>query len=1108
MSSISPFIIVSLNADALNEGVPGTPEGLTAAPNDGSVTLSWSAPTSPGNSDVLQYNLTRRDGSGGGDAVVFQGNALTYTDNGLTNGVTYYYKVCAVNTQGQGEWSAEVSATPKATVVTPSAPTFNSATAGDAKVTLSWSAPNSNGGGTISDYKIYRGTATNGETFLVDAGTGLSYTDTGVSNGQTYYYQISAVNEAGEGDRSNELSATPKAPASVPGAPTLSSASAGNAQVSLSWTAPSDGGSAITSYKLYRGTTANGESLLKDVGNVLTYTDTGLNNGQVYYYKVSAVNNVGEGSGSNELSATPVAPKTAPAAPTLTSATAGDTQVSLSWSAPSDGGSTITGYKVYRGTASGGETLLTTLGSVLSYVDRSVSNGGTYYYVVSAVNSVGEGAKSNERSASPVAPDTVPAAPSLTAATAGDAKVTLSWTAPSSDGGSAVTGYKIYRGTTSGSETLLTTVGNVLTYVDSTAVNGQTYYYKVSAVNAVGESSGSNERSATPAAPKTAPSAPSLSSSTAGNAQVKISWSAPTSDGGSAITSYKIYRGTAENGETLLKDVGNVLTYTDTALANGQVYYYKVSAVNSIGESARSNEMSATPLSVPGAPTLTKATAGNGLVSLAWSAPSSNGGSAVTIYAVYRGTAAGQETYLEGVGSNLTYEDRTVTNGVTYYYKVTAVNGVGESARSNEMSALPQAPVTAPGPPGDIQAKASDGRVVLSWTAPTDNGGSAVTGYRVYRGTSATTIMPLATVSGTSFSDTITNGRTYYYQVTALNPAEGDKSAVVTAIFTTVTTAPRNLTATGGNGFIALTWIAPSSDGGSAVLHYNVYRGTDSGSLTLHSSTNDISLTDLEVAGGVEYTYAVAAVNKVGESARSSTVTASALTVTSAPSVPQDVAAVVNDGNVMLNWTAPASDGGSAVTGYSVYRGVSSTVLIPMANTTDLWYMDTTAVKGMTYYYAITAVNAIGESARSSELTVTVVLASIPSEPLNLIAKAVNDTIVLSWDVPSQSGGSAITSYIVYRGTDPEEMSYITSVSNITYRDSDRQGGVTYYYSVVAVNSAGEGPAAATVSMTLPRSSEVSSAAGLVAIGGIAAMGVMGVMFLLRRSRQSGGKMV
>ena len=129
---------------------------------------------------------------------------------------------------------------------------------------------------------------------------------------------------------------------------------------------------------------------------------------------------------------------------------------------------------------------------------------------------------------------TVPGAPSLNSAVAGNGTVALAWSAPWSDGGSAITGYRIYRTTVSGGETLLTTLGNVTSYTDSTATNGTTYFYKVSAVNSVGEGSRSNERSATPAAPATVPGCADADlARPAGNGSVALAWSAPASDGGS-----------------------------------------------------------------------------------------------------------------------------------------------------------------------------------------------------------------------------------------------------------------------------------------------------------------------------------------------------------------------------------------------------------------------------------------------------------------------------------------------------------------------------------------------------------------------------------------------
>ncbi len=164
------------------------------------------------------------------------------------------------------------------------------------------------------------------------------------------------------------------------------------------------------------------------------------------------------------------------------------------------------------------------------------------------------------------APPTPPSAPQNLAATGGNAQVTLNWQAPASDGGSPVTNYKIYRGLAPLTETLLTTVGNVLTYTDSAVTK------------------------------------PTNLAATAGNAQVTLNWQAPSSNGGSSITNYKIYRGTSSNGETLLATIGIMLTYTDTAVTNGVTYYYQVSAMNAAGEGPRSSEASATPSPPPPPP--------------------------------------------------------------------------------------------------------------------------------------------------------------------------------------------------------------------------------------------------------------------------------------------------------------------------------------------------------------------------------------------------------------------------------------------------------------------------------------------------------------------------
>ena len=226
-------------------------------------------------------------------------------------------------------------------------------------------------------------------------------------------------------------------------------------------------------------------------------------------------------------------------------------------------------------------------GSTTTYTDTSATNGTTYYYEVSAVNAVGEGLPSNERSATPVASSAVPTAPTLMSATPGNS-VTLVWSAPASTGGSPITGYNIYRGTTSGGENLLLAVGNVTTYTDETTTDGTTYYYQVSAVNASGESARSIERSATPhASDTTPPSTPSgLKVLLTGTTQIALGWNPSTDNTG--VTAYQIFR----NG-SLVGTVG-LSRYLASGLAPGASYTFQVRALDAAGnQSPASTSLSA-----------------------------------------------------------------------------------------------------------------------------------------------------------------------------------------------------------------------------------------------------------------------------------------------------------------------------------------------------------------------------------------------------------------------------------------------------------------------------------------------------------------------------------
>jgi hypothetical protein len=191
--------------------------------------------------------------------------------------------------------------------------------------------------------------------------------------------------------------------------------------------------------------------------------------------------------------------------------------------------------------------------------------------------------------------------------------------------------------------------------------------------------------------------------------------------GGSPITGYVVYRGDAPGTATQLTTVGATTTYRDATAANGSTYWYQVAAVNAVDTGARSNEVGASPVEPPpvppSAPTLSKSV-GNTVVNLSWTVPA-DGGSPITGYVVYRGTTSGGATELATLGLETAYEDTAVTPGTTYYYQVSAVNGMGTGTRSNQVSAVPKGWDQAP--QGDwVGNYGEDGYALLGWNASGD----------------------------------------------------------------------------------------------------------------------------------------------------------------------------------------------------------------------------------------------------------------------------------------------------------------------------------------------------------------------------------------------------
>ncbi len=382
---------------------PGAPTGVSATGGDGQVTLSWN-PVANATSYNLFYAtrsaVAQEEDSEDTDAKQLKNVTSPFVLKGLAANTTYYFMVRALNDHRRGPPSATVSASTSATTpapTIPAAPTGVTATGGTKQTTITWPAVSG-----ATSYNLYWST-TSGVT--IANGTKISgvtspAVQTGLSDSTTYFYVVTAVNTAGESPASVQVAASTLAanapPPAIPSAPTGVSAAGGDSQVTVSWPAVTG----ATSYNIYWSTnsgvtTATGTRI---AGVSSPFVHTGLNAGSTYYYIVTAVNSAGESSASVQVSATTNAPAaTVPAAPSGVSASGGAKQVTLSWAAASG----ATSYNVYWSSTAGVSTATGTkvAGVTSPYVQTGLADGSAYFFIVTAVNAIGESAASAEATA-------------------------------------------------------------------------------------------------------------------------------------------------------------------------------------------------------------------------------------------------------------------------------------------------------------------------------------------------------------------------------------------------------------------------------------------------------------------------------------------------------------------------------------------------------------------------------------------------------------------------------------------------------------------------------------------------------------------------------------
>ena len=787
----------------------------------------------------------------------------------------------------------------------------------------------------------------------------------------------------------------------APDAPTdLTAAPDGTSQIRLSWTAPADdGGARITGYRIEVSLTGTAEWTVLAYNSQsasTSYTHGGLLPGSKRYYRVAAINSVDTGAYSRvAVGSTRAA---VPGAPTALIATArSQTRIDLAWRAPgSDGGAPVTGYRIE--TSADGSTWSAvddnTNSTAATFSDTGLAPATTRHYRVFAINSAGNSPASNTARATTDA--TVPAAPTgLSARANGQTRIDLSWTKPSNDGGAAVTGYRIETSPNGGSTwtELQKNTNSTATAFSHTGLTAATtmhyrvygHQFKVGTRQPV-----SNVASATTEV--NAPDAPTdLTAAPDGTSQIRLSWTAPADDGGARITGYRIevsLTGTAEWTVLAYNSQSASASYTHRGLLPGSKRYYRVAAINSVDTGAYSRvAVGSTRAAVPGPPTALIATARSQTrIDLAWRAPRSDGGAPVTGYRIE--TSADGSTW-SAVDDNTnstaaTFSHTGLAPATTGHYRVFAINSAGNSPASNTARATTDA--TVPAAPTGLSARANgQTRIDLSWTKPSNDGGAAVTGYRIETspngGSTWTELQKNTNSTATAFSHTgLTAATTMHYRVYAINKVgRGPVSNVASATTdATVPASPTDLTAVAsGTSRIDLSWQVPGFDGGARITGYRIQAAENGNGpwsdLVTNTGSTSTRYSHTGLAPGTTRYYRVAAINSVGGGSESRV--AAATTDATVPDPPTNLKATATESTTIeLTWTAPSYDGGAPISGHRIEVRVDSTAWTDLIRSTGVAataYSHTGLKPGSTRHYRVSAVNVAGTGQPSNIASAT-----------------------------------------------------------------------------------------------------------------------------------------
>ena len=785
-----------------------------------------------------------------------------------------------------------------------------------------------------------------------------------------------------------------------------------------------------------------------------------------------------------------------PGAPTLDSVNAMSAmQIDLSWS-PASGVDAATGYMIEVSTdqaASWSELVANTRSADITYKDMGLSAGQRRHYRVSAINADGTSPPSNIENAitwsKPAAPMglTAMAGNGADLLANGDVQIHLMWTdVPTTDGSSVISAYQVEASRSpSGPWTVLKKdiAASTEMYSHTGLMADQTWYYQVSAINSVGTGAPVTAMATTWKTPAAPTGFTAMPDSKMGHTHIKLSWSKVSApETGGDLTdgmSYKLFAttGGADALRTLVENdaldvgtdadmvrVGFQYVATDdvrgTTVAGGQTWHFQVAANNRAGIGPRSEVRVVKTWTLPGAPTgLTATAVSKTRVDLSWTAPTDTGGQGVKItgYFIERSTnsaATWPEDLRETTtNANTTYADTNaaVAANPTVHYRVSAMNGITVNGGTTGMAsniALARA-LNVPAAPTKLKAAAVSGtQIDLSWKAPKDPDAAPVTGYKIEFNTAAAnaqadpvwSVLEADTESTdtTHMDTTLMNGELRHYQVKAINKAgTGAASSSAMATAWNKPGAPMLLMATAdGPSRIKMSWGKPDNTGGMdaegdaiPITGYKIEVSDDLGETwsvlqasydgDADASAEGIQYNHIGLMAGDQRHYQVSAINAVGESASSNINNATAGMAVK-PSEPMMVMAMaMGHDMIKVTWGAPESDGGSAVTDYMVQRGTMGADEMmtwmdvdPAHMGMEMMYTDRGLTAKTTYYYRVAATNAKGMGDYSDGTDSAITLAAPASmeltAPTDVVVSVFLNTISVTWTPNSAQNADQI----------------------------------------------------------------------------------------------------